>query len=477
MGRARLAGARRARAKRPARPKAGAAQGPGHPAWRLPGLALGALRHGLLPAGLAAARTLRQEGRAELHWKVLGDGLVRFLRHSGPLFTKLGQVLATRTDLLPEALCLRLESLYSEQPAMQPRELERTLRRAWGRRLPFRDFDRQPIAVGSVGQVHRARLADGTAAIVKILRPGTRESIERDLALARSLLELWLGLPGRSVPGAGALLARALDDLGQACVREADLAQEAAALREFAQRFERHPHVRVPRCFEVLCSEHVLVMEELRGEPLAAWRRRARHEPEAARRIASLALGEILRQIFEDGRFHADPHAGNLLLLEDGRLGIVDLGLTGELTREDRRRIARAVRAFLGRDADGLIGALLGFGTTPPGFAREKFKEDVRNLVRSHGPRVAERLRGRAGGGPGEESGSLEAFVSALFALAHGHGIHVPPATTLLIKSLVTIEGVARSLHPELDLATAAVPVVLRSLAPGWLQRLLGARA
>jgi ubiquinone biosynthesis protein len=484
MGRARVAGARRARAKRPAggarkrpaRAKPDAARGPEHPAWRLPGLAFGALRHGILPSGLAAARTLRREGRAELHWKVLGDGLVRFLRHAGPLFTKLGQVLATRTDLLPEALCLRLESLYSEQPAMPPRELERTLRRAWGRRLPFRDFDRAPIAVGSVGQVHRARLADGAVAIVKVLRPGVRESIERDLALARSLLELWLGLPGRAHPGAGALLARALDDLGEACAREADLAQEADALREFARRFEKHPHVRVPRCFDALCSEHVLVMEELRGEPLAAWRRRARHEPEAARRIANLALGEILRQIFEDGRFHADPHAGNLLLLEDGRLGIVDLGLTGELAREDRRRIARAVRAFLARDADGLIAALLGFGTTPPDFAPEKFKEDVRKLVRTHGPRLAERLRGRAGGGAAEESSSLEAFVSALFALAHRHGIHVPPATTLLIKSLVTIEGVARSLHPELDLATAAVPVVLRSLAPGWLQRLLGAR-
>jgi ubiquinone biosynthesis protein len=402
---------------------------------------------------------------------------VRFLRNAGPLFAKCGQVLATRTDLLPAAVCARLEALYAEHPAMRPAELERALRRAWGRRPPFRRFERRPIAVGSVGQVHRARLASGERAIVKLLRPGIEERIARDLELARRLLDLWLGAPWRARPASRELLIRALDDLGRACVREADLAQEAAALREFAQRFAKNPRVRVPRCFQALSSKHALVMEELRGEPLSAYRRRAKSDPEAARRVANLALEEILRQIFQDGRFHADPHAGNLLVLEDGRLGLVDLGLTGELGREDRRRIARAVRAFLARDADGLIQTLLGFGTLPPGFDAEAFQAEVRALVRGRGPRLAARLRGRGGEGEPADSSSLEEFVTALFALADRHGVHVDPSTTLLIKALVTIEGVARSLHPEVDLVAAAVPVVLRSLAPRWLGRWFGARA
>jgi ubiquinone biosynthesis protein len=443
----------------------------------LPRVALAALRHGLLPAGLATARTLRREGRAELHWKALGDGLVRFLRHSGPLFTKLGQILATRSDLVPPAVCARLESLYSEQPPMRPAELERALREAYGPRLPFRRLERKPIAVGSVGQVHRARLAGGEAAIVKILRPGIESRMERDLELARSLLAFWLGVRRRVRPATRELLARTLEDLARACAREMDLGQEAAALREFARRFEKHPHVRVPRCFDALCSTRVLVMEELRGEPVSAYRRRAERDPEAARKIASLALGEILRQIFEDGRFHADPHAGNLLVLEDGRLGIIDLGLTGELAPEQRRGIARAVKAFLARDADGLIGALLGFGELPMDFAPQKFKADVTRVVGARSRRLAARLRGREGAAAAQESNSLEEFVTELFSVAHAHGVHVPPSTTLLIKALVTIEGVARSLHPELDLAAAAVPVVLRALAPGWLQRVLGARA
>ena len=442
----------------------------------LPRVAFGALRHGVLAAGPSAARTLWREGPGELHWKVLGDSLVGFLRDSGPLLTKCGQILATRTDLLPEPLCARLESLYAGQPPMQPGELRAALRRAFGRRHPFRRFDREPIAVGSVGQVHRARLAGGEAAIVKLLRPGVEERIARDLELARALLELWLGAPWRARPASRALLVRILDDLGESCTREVDLEQEALALREFARRFGKNGRVCVPRCYEDLSSPHALVMEELRGEPLSAYRRRAKRDPEAARRIASLALEEILRQIFEDGRFHADPHAGNLLILEDGRLGLVDLGLTGELGRDDRVQIARAVRAFVARDADGLIRVLLGFGTLPPGFDEGAFRAEVREIVRGRASRLSARLRGRGGDAASDGSNSLEEFVSALFALADRHGIHVRASTTLLIKALVTIEGVARSLDPELDLASAAAPVVLRSLAPRWLQRWIGAR-
>lgn len=437
-------------------------------------MAFGALRHGLLPAAPQAARTLWREGRSELHWKVVGDGLVRFLRNAGPLFTKAGQILATRSDLLPAPVCARLESLYAEQPAMPRAELERVLERAFGARQPFRRFERRPIAVGSVGQVHRARLASGERAIVKLLRPGVHAQLSRDLELARALLDLWLETPWSPQPASHALLARALDDLAHGCQREVDLAQEAATLQEFARRFEGSARVCVPRCFASLSSGDALVMEELRGVPLSSYRRRARRDPEAARRIAGLALEEILRQIFEDGRFHADPHAGNLLILADGRLGLVDLGLTGELGRDDRRHIARAVKAFVARDADGLIRALLGFGALPPDFDEAAFAGEVRALVRARAPALAARLRGRDAG---EDPASLEDFVTALFALADRHGIRVQASTTLLVKALVTIEGVARSLDPELDLAAAAAPVVLRSLAPRWLQRWMGARA
>ncbi len=228
--------------------------------------------------------------------------------------------------------------------------------------------------------------------------------------------------------------------------------------------------MKVPECYLELSSQHVLVMEELVGEPLSSFRRRAEREPEAAARVANLALTEILRQIFEHGHFHADPHGGNLLVLEDGRLGVVDLGLTGELGPDDRRRIGRAVRAFLSRDADALIEALLGFGSVPPDFDAQRFRRDVEAVVRDKGQRVARRLGGRDDGDGSRASNALDEFVTELFGVAHAHGIHVPSSSTLLIKTLVTIEGVARSLHPSLDLKSVVAPVVLRSLAPRWMR-------
>ncbi|MDJ0846825.1 MAG: AarF/UbiB family protein [Myxococcota bacterium] len=437
-----------------------------HAAQAMPRVAMGLFRHGLMPAGLSTADTVRREGFSELHWKVLGDGLVRFLRNAGPVFTKFGQILATRSDLLPPTVCSRLESLYAEQPPMGHRELERALDRAYGKERPFRDFVREPLAVGSVGQVHRAALEDGTRVVVKIIRPGAEARIASDLQLARVLAGV---VADATTPARRVLLDRLLDDLGEGYAREVDLHHEARALRDFAQRFASNPNVRVPACFEGLSSEHVLVMEELVGEPLSAFRARARSDPEAARRAARLALTEILAQVFEDGRFHADPHAGNLLVLEDGRLGLIDLGLTGELSREERRLVARAVRAFLSRDPDAVMEALLGLTTVPADFDRAAFRAEVRALVRSRGRHVADRLKGGEGGATDDDdANALDVFVSELFALAHEHGVNLPTSATLLIKSLVTIEGVARALHPEIDLAKVAAPVMVRALAPRW---------
>jgi ubiquinone biosynthesis protein len=136
------------------------------------------------------------------------------------------------------------------------------------------------------------------------------------------------------------------------------------------------------------------------------------------------------------------------------------------------------VKAFLAKDADGLLNALLEFGTTPPDFDKARFQADVVRVVQRNGRAVSSQLRGQSGAGNrGETSNSLEAFVTALFRVATNHGVCVPPSTTLLIKTLVTIEGVARSLHPELNLAAVAAPVLLRAAAPRWMKWVLGARA
>lgn len=432
-------------------------------------LALVTLRRGVLPAGVLGLRILFREGQRDLHWKVLGDALVRVLERAGPLTTKLGQVLATRSDVLPAAVCSRLEVLLDRQRPMADDDLRRALAVAYPDGAPFADLDPRPLGVGSVGQVHRAKLPDGRKVVVKVLRPGVGEAIERDLRSARALLPLVARLPRGDRELARRLLSRALDDLATGLRRETDLLAEADSLREFRRRLQRNPRVVVPECHRDLCRPGVLVMEALEGESLSAFRARAAKDPVAARTIAKLAFQEILQQVFEDGRFHADPHSGNLLVLPDGRLGIIDLGLTAEFGAAERKSITEAIRAFLARDPQRVIRSLLALGTAPEGFELDAFEREVLDVVRKGGEPPA---GGLPGADSGEEPTRLERLVNELLSVARRHELEIPPSTTLLIKSLVTIEGVARSLDPDLDLGRAALPVILNALKPRWVDSL-----
>jgi len=436
----------------------------------VPRLTFNAIRHGVLPTAMSAPLVLLREGPWDLHWKTLGDGLVRFAQHSGPLLTKLGQILATRGDVLPDTVCRRLEALYTRQPAMSRRQLDAALRAAFPQALPFAALHRQPVAVGSIAQVHRATLPDGARVVVKLVRPGLRRAIERDLNAAGVLLDLLLTLPGLVPRRTRVALARALQDLGTALRSEVDLRQEAAALEEFGRRLRSNPRVRVPTVYREWSGESVLVMEELIGEPLSAYRARMTTDPDSARRVADLAFREILKQVFEDGRFHADPHAGNLLILPDGRLGLIDLGLTGESKRQDRLQIARAVRAFVSGDPEALCRALLDFGVPPPELSYEEFKADVVIVVRKNEGEVVAQMTGKSRDFAAGGSSGLETFVNDLFKVADRHNIYVPPSSTMLIKTVVTIEGVARSLDPHINVVATAIPIVLRSLTHRWLK-------
>jgi ubiquinone biosynthesis protein len=415
---------------------------------------------GAIGLGVSALRTLVDPIAPRPHWRLLGEWLAQLLGRSGPVLAKLGQILATRADLLPVPVCQRLEALYACQRPMSRSQLRRLLRRAYPGGPPFAHFDFAPLAVGSIGEVHRARLASGERVVVKLVRPGIEAAIARDLNALRTLAELYFTLLGRRTDPSRALLTRALDDLAEGLALEPDLEREARALEEFRAR-QRNPRICIPRCYRELSSRQVLVLEELEGEPLADVRQRAEAEPEAARELAHLAFTEILTQVFRDGRFHADPHAGNLLRLPDGRLGLIDWGLTGSLAPQERARLTRAARAVLARDPDQAIRSLLEFGVLSESFDLQAFRRDVSAALGRHV---------HAAGGAGQAARRLEELTQELLRVAQRHQIYLPRSTALLIKSLVTIEGVARSLDPELNVLTTALPVVARALLPRFLR-------
>lgn len=426
---------------------------------RVPWLGASAARHIVLPAGFRYLESAWTSGFKDAHWNALGDGLVRFLQESGPVLTKLGQIMATRSDLLPPALCEKLEVLYNRQPAMKRSELDRLLHEAYGLRLPFAEFDRRALAVGSVGEVHRAELINGTRVIVKIIRPGIAKQIKRDSETLRTLAALAFKVSDKRYRATLRMMQRMIEDLETGFLSELDLTGEARALEDFRKRMRANSRVYIPRAFTDLSSKNILVVEEVKGVSLAKFREG--NDVKEKKALAELALREILTQIFDHGNFHADPHAGNFLVMEDGRLAMIDFGLTGEFTNKDRNKIARAVKGLMNRDPESVIKALLEFSTTPKDFDLELFKSDVAALLTKRQVSAKSLADG---------ANNLDQLVNDLFNITYKHHIYVPQSTTLLIKTLVTIEGVARSLDPEIKLMPVAVPVVLKSLTPKWLR-------
>lgn len=415
-----------------------------------------------------------RKGDWKTWWKRSGASVVSdILQNSGPVFIKLGQIMASRQDLLGPELCQALSRLYDQQAPPQFRAVERELRRAYGTPLPF-EVAKTPLGVGSIGAVYEARLkghsSDGSPAsqsdsaladsvVVKVLRPGVRAAVDRDFAVLRFLFVLASRSP-RFAPYRR-YVERALDDLEKGIRKETQLDLEREELLRFGRRFRKHPKVYVPRVFEELCRDHILVMEKVDGVPLSQL------EPSDPRRVelGGLVFQEILEEIFIEGKFHADPHSGNFIVRPDGRLALIDFGLTGSFGEEDRQRIAKAVRAFMSRDAERVFSVLLEFGELSEGFDRERFQADIVTVVQAHREGVQNHLRGQAA-----QVGGLEKFVSELFLVAEKHRVFVAEDTVLFIKTLITVEGVARSLDPKLDVLGLAAPIVLKALAPKWVR-------
>lgn len=399
-------------------------------------------------AGLRAARAFLADARnlSRKEWPLvyLGELLAALCEGSGPVFVKVGQVLATREDLLPAPLCARLRQLYSEQRAVSFRALEKELRRAYDP-WPFGSVDCTPLGVGTVGQVHRAVLTDGSTVVVKVLKPGVQAAVERDLELFEGILGL---LPPSTRQQMG-MIERAITDLRSHFEQELDLENEARNLVAFKERCRRNPAIHIPHCYTELSRPGILVMEHVEGTPLGALD--GQLESAEAQDIARTILRELLTQVFEHGQFHGDPHGGNLIRMSDGRIALIDFGLTGEMSTEMRQNLIEAVKAIISHNPDRAMDALLRFAIAPDHFDRAQFRGRVAEVYREH--RASHMTTGMG----------LEALVTALFSQAYQSGLYLPPNTMVFIKAMVTIEGVARKLDPKIDVKGLASVVVLKS--------------
>lgn len=429
--------------------------------------ALGSIlvRHGFagLVQRLGIARALARAGQAlpSVHADPSSEIPVPVrVRHAleemGPCFVKLGQLMATRVDLFPPAWIEEFSRLQNAVPPVPFAELQRDIETSLGAPLQtaFAAFDAETLAAGSIAQVHRARLHDGREVAVKVRRPGIRHAIEADLRLLQGIarrLERRFPDLARYHPSGMVVQFRA------SLLRELDLAAECHNAERIAEAFADDPRLVVPAVHWALTSERINVQEFVEGigvidlpalDAAGVDRRAVAHDG------AQLVLKMLLR----DGYFHADPHPGNVFVLGDGRIALIDFGMVGRLSRVRRAEVVRLLSGLVERDAAQVTEVLLDWTGTAE-IDEDGLVADIDAFVDGyHGIPLGEL--------------DLSRMLLDVVALLQAHRLSLPADLALMIKVCLTLEGLGRSLDPDFDMAMQARPFLRRAM-----MRELGPRA
>ncbi|HUG39746.1 MAG TPA: AarF/UbiB family protein [Longimicrobiales bacterium] len=358
------------------------------------------------------------------------------LEAMGPTFVKLGQLLSTRVDLLPPAYIRALARLQDRVDPFPFEEVERIFSDELGVRLSraFESFEREPVAAASLGQVHRATLRDGRAVAVKIQRPGIRAQVREDL---EALGELAAFLDDHSDTAHRYRLAEVVEQFRRSLIRELDYRNEARNLETLAANLADMASICVPKPIESYSTGRVLTMELVQGRKITALSPLALMELDRAR-LADDLFRAYLKQILVDGFFHADPHPGNVFITEDGRIALLDLGMTAALGPALREELMKLLLAVADGDADDAADILLELSEPDEDVDVRGFRREVQELVlRAEGQSAADVAVG--------------AVVLELVRRAGQHRIAPPSELAMLGKTLLNLDEVGRTLDPDLE--------------------------
>ncbi len=393
-----------------------------------------------------------------------GQRLREALERLGPIFVKFGQVLSTRRDLLPPDLADELAWLQDRVPPFDSKIAIATIERAFRRPLAdvFVQFDETPVASASIAQVHFATIRDAKGGVreaaVKVLRPGMREVIEKDLALMAMMAD-WV--EGLSSDGKRLKPREVVAEFDKYLHDELDLVREAANAAQLRRNMDKLELVMIPEMFWDFCHPEVIVMERMKGVPIAQIDR-LRAAGVDIPKLARDGVTIFFTQVFRDGFFHADMHPGNIqvsLAPETfGRYISLDFGIIGTLTESDKEYLAQNFVAFFRRDYKRVAELHLESGWVPEGTRIDELEAAIRTVCEPYFDRPLKEI-------------SLGMVLMRLFQTSRRFHVEIQPQLVLLQKTLLNIEGLGRQIDPELDLWHTAKPFLEK-----WMTDQIGPR-
>ncbi len=383
------------------------------------------------------ARNLLRDKDGEILARYSREARIRMaLEDLGPTFIKLGQILSTRPDIVGVDLAEELRRLQADVPADPPDQIRQIIEEELGQPIEqlFSTFSENPLASASIGLVHLARLFTGEKVVVKVQHHGIERKVHEDLEILSGLASLAETVPEFREYRPKVTVA----EFQRALRRELDFGREERNILQFEAAFEDDETIQIPKVYPDLCTPRVVTMEFIDGIKLSEQDKLIAAGIDLSK-VARRGAEIYMRMIFDTGFYHADPHPGNLLLLPGDVIGLIDFGMVGRIDDRLREDIEDLLMGITGRDAELLTATIVRIGSTPPALDEAALRRDVNDYVADYANQQLDGL-------------NFADAINEMFKIVRAYHILLPPQVTMLLKTMMMLDGTGRMLNPTFSL-------------------------